>query len=258
MYRENVLRTFYRCLRFRFKEEVSSIDLVRHLDLHGSTMLDIGANRGVYSVYMSRAAGPDGRLIAFEPQPELGPHLARVRRQFGLGNMEIVSMGLSSEPGSLELRRMKVGAGGATFEDLGTGLTSPDRFQVPVTTVDAYLAQNPGPPVSFIKCDVEGHELKVFAGARETLTRDAPLLLFEAHDEQLVDGELEALLDELGYEGFFYFVDPKDHASLWHKGRGEYVPFDQRSDYPHCRTTVSHRNYVFVRKGRSIRDYVGE
>ncbi len=255
-YRQSKAHMIHRCLRYRFKSEVPSIALVRQLDMRGATMFDVGANRGVYSIYMSRTAGLEGRLIAFEAQPELGPHLETVRRQFGLDNMEVINKGLSAKPGVLTMRRTEVGSGGATVEMLGSGATASDVFDVPVTTIDAFVDENPGMHVSFIKCDVEGHELSVFKGGRQVLSSDQPVLLFEGHDSEIADGNLEAFLTSLGYDGFFYFVDPADHASFFHKGRGRYVPFEQRNEFAHCRPGVEHRNYVFVPAGTTPDDYI--
>lgn len=65
------LHMVHRCWRLRFKSEVPSIRYVRNADLTGCTLLDIGANKGVFSIYMSRAAGHSGKLLAFGAQPEL-------------------------------------------------------------------------------------------------------------------------------------------------------------------------------------------
>ena len=45
-------------------------------------MLDIGANRGIYSIYMSHSAGINGKVIAFEAQPELKEYLLNLPKQF--------------------------------------------------------------------------------------------------------------------------------------------------------------------------------
>lgn len=256
IYRESKAHMIHRCLRYRLKSEVPSIEFVRRLDMRGATMLDIGANRGVFSIYMSRAAGPSGQVFAFEAQSELGPHLERVKRQFALGNLEVVIQGLSAESGVMTMRRDKVGSGEATLEAQAIRATTNEEFDVPVTTIDAFVAERPGTQIRFIKCDVEGHELKVFLGGRDVLSRDLPVLLFEGHDSELVDGELEEFLTGIGYDGFFFFVEPADHASFWRKGRGRYVPFAERHDLPHCRPGVEHRNYIFVRRATSPSDYV--
>ncbi|MBT8095379.1 MAG: FkbM family methyltransferase [Gammaproteobacteria bacterium] len=240
------LHMIHRCWRLRFKSEVPSIRYVRTAPLAGSTVLDIGANKGVFSIYMSRAAGPGGKLIAFEAQPELGEHLRAVRQSFGLTNMTVVNQGLSSSPGTLVMHRSEAGSGMASFhKDDSPELQSID---ISVIRLDDYVDEHGVGPVRFIKCDVEGHELEVFRGAERTLRRDMPTLLFECHDDEADRGELFGFLAGLGYAGRFFHVTQADHRSLLHKGRGEYVPCERRDDYPHVHPSVRHRNYLFDKK----------
>ena len=103
--------------------------------------------------------------------------------------------------------------------------------------------------MSFIKCDVEGHELEVFRGAEALLARDKPTLLFECHDDEADRGDLFEYLIGLGYDGYFFYVTRDDHKSLFNKGRGQFVPFDQRKSYPHVHPSVRHRNFIFVDRG---------
>ncbi|MGB5720938.1 MAG: FkbM family methyltransferase [Woeseiaceae bacterium] len=237
----------HRCWRLRFKSEVPSIQYVREGRLAATTVLDIGANKGVFSIYMSRAAGPDGRLIAFEAQPELGEHLRDVQRSFALDNMTLVNQGLSSSSGVLTMRRTAAGSGMASFHNAAA--TDMQEIEIPVIRLDDYVAEHATGPVSFIKCDVEGHELDVFRGAEELLRRDKPALLFECHDDEADRGELFGFLTGLGYDGYFFYVTRSDHKSLFNKGRGEFIPFDQRASYPHVHPSVRHRNFVFVARG---------
>lgn len=58
-------------------------------DFAGTTVLDVGANYGIYSYYMSKAAGPPGRLFAFEAQPELGTHLEALKETYHLENLTL-------------------------------------------------------------------------------------------------------------------------------------------------------------------------
>lgn len=237
----------HRCWRLRFKSEVPSIQYVREAKLAGTTVIDIGANKGVFSIYMSRAAGPAGRLIAFEAQPELGEHLRDVKQSFGLTNMTLVNQGLSSQAGVLTMRRSAVGSGMASFHNpASAGL---QEIEIPVIRLDDYVSENDVGPVSFIKCDVEGHELEVFRGAEALLARDKPTLLFECHDDEADRGDLFEYLIGLGYDGYFFYVTRDDHKSLFNKGRGQFVPFDQRKSYPHVHPSVRHRNFIFVDRG---------
>jgi len=242
------LHMVHRCWRLRFKSEVPSIQYVRSADLAGCTLLDIGANKGVYSIYMSRAAGPLGKLLAFEAQPELGDHLRAVKRSFNLDNMIIVNQGLSSKPGVLTMRRTEAGSGMASFHnDAADGL---DAIDIQVIKLDDYVEEHSTGPVRFIKCDVEGHELDVFRGGENLLLRDKPTLLFECHDSEVEKGELFGYLTGLGYDGFFFHVSPTDHRSLFHKGRGRFIHHSEHANFDHVRPFVKHRNYMFVQKGQ--------
>lgn len=83
-----------------------------------------------------------------------------------------------------------------------------------VTTLDDYFGEKRDRPVKLIKCDVEGHELEVFKGARVILEQDQPVLLFECEGRHRSGGidEVFTYLLELGYEGFF--IDGKQERPL--------------------------------------------
>lgn len=243
----NTWRMRYRCWRYRFKSEAPSISFVRHASLEAGTLLDIGANRGIYSFYLSRAAGTTGRVIAFEPQPELKRHLEKMKQSFGLANVEIENVGLSSEPGELLMRRPKAGAGSASFHI--DPAADWEELRVPVLRLDDFIEQRRISKVHLIKCDVESHELAVFRGAEATLRRDLPALIFECNHEIASRGEMFGFLFDLGYDGHFYHVTRSDHRSWLHKNRGCYVPVSKFADYEYPRAGLDARNYLFLARG---------
>ena len=83
------------------------------------------------------------------------------------------------------------------------------EFTVPITTLDAYVAErNPG-AVHLVKCDVEGGELPVLQGAAGLLARDHPLLHLEvshmwARAFGYGPGEVVSFLSGLGYTAFYH------------------------------------------------------
>lgn len=234
----------HRRWRYEYKSEKPSLAFLQSLDLAGQTLIDVGANRGIYTWIMSQCAGPEGRVFAFEPQPELNEHLESLKKSFGLDNVVVTGQGLSSEPGVLELQRSRVGAGQAGV-NLPAG-TFDEVLQVPVTTLDSFVAENIDKPIGLIKADVEGHELEVFKGGRNTIVEHRPILLFELMDDEANSGEMFSLMAELGYMGWFFCVSPEDHKSYRRRGRGVYYPYDQHNDHPHVRETSQLRNYFFV------------
>ena len=169
--------------------------------------MDVGANKGSFLPPLSRAAGPEGRVVAFEPQPELAEYLERACRAAGLENVAIEAAGVSDRAGS---RRLRIpGASGpspgASLEG-SVAARSPGRdVSVPVVALDDYL-RDERRRIAAIKIDVEGHELSVLRGAGGTIERDAPLVVVEAEARHAGETGLAAVLAffaDRGYEGFF-------------------------------------------------------
>ena len=196
------LHMLHRAWRYRLRSEKEEISFLLSRGLCGATVIDIGANRGVYSYWMHKKVGPRGRVFAFEPQPELNKHLNDLKSTFRLDRLTIVEAGLSSSSGERRLIRPRQHWGGASL-DLEPNPDA-DCLRIATTTLDEYFSDSPARPLRFIKCDVEGHEYDVFLGGRRVLREDHPELLFECHDGEARNGELFSYLNDLGYDGFFF------------------------------------------------------
>lgn len=237
------LHFLHRVWRYRLRSERGELAFMRRCRLVGKTAVDIGAHRGIYSYWMHRAIGPGGRVVAFEPQPEMQQCIEHARHSFHLDRLTLERCGLSSSAGSTRLVRDPRHTGGARLDRSGDAQPGANRkpanevlesFDVAVTTLDQYFADYAGPPVAFIKCDVEGHEAAVFEGGRDLLERDRPTLLVEVHDRHVREGSLFRLLAGLGYDAF-----------LLHGSR--LIPM---AEYDRVRPSIAkaYLNYVFQPK----------
>ena len=197
---------YHRFWRYRRRTERPEIAFIRSLDLAGGTLVDVGANRGAYTYWLHRCVKHDGQVIAFEPQPELVEYLGALKKSFGLNRLTVVHSALSDSPGRLPLVRPRKHWGAASFH-LEANAADCDVIDVPVMTLDDYFEQHELPPVRFIKCDVQDHEAFVFRGGRRVIERHRPTLLFEQTEECVRNGESAAVLQELGYHGFFFYKD---------------------------------------------------
>jgi FkbM family methyltransferase len=195
------LRMVHRLLRYRWSAERVELRFMFDRRRSGGSVLDIGAHRGVYSFWMHRYFGEGTRVIAFEPQPELVGHLTRFKQAFQLERLDIAPVGLSSRSGTLKMHRPRHHWGAATVDELTCDEDDTDIFDVPVTSIDEYLAERSElRPVRFIKCDVEYHEADVLAGAERTLREDRPELLVEWSTPRRAYRErLFKLAQRLGY-----------------------------------------------------------
>jgi FkbM family methyltransferase len=133
----------------------------------GATALDVGANIGAYSILLGQWVGPSGQVFAFEPAPEPFDGLSRHIALNGLANtVHPIQMAVGAEVTTAQL--LVAGTGGESrLASAGDGGAT---INVPVTTIDAFCAER-GLSPDFIKVDVEGFELAVLKGARETIRR---------------------------------------------------------------------------------------
>ena len=194
----------HRAWRYRLVSERFGISFLLNSDLNGSTALDIGANRGIFSYWMHKKVGLNGRVIAFEPQPELTQKLHALKNTFSMLRLEIADIGLSSENKTMKMYRPKNHWGGATIESSSSS-DSLEELDVNVKTLDSYLDEEVASSVRFIKCDVEGHEVAVLEGGIQTILRGKPNVLLECHDAMNPSCKIFRLLKDINYQGYCFY-----------------------------------------------------
>jgi FkbM family methyltransferase len=203
------LTLVHRAWRYRIRLDPLEIRWLLGVLCPGDLAVDIGAHKGAYTYWMRRRVGPGGSVLAFEPQQDLARYLTGAVSIFGWRNVTVERIGLSNKPGYLALAVPGDGPSpSATF--VPSDHPEPVRvMDVRVDTLDGYLgAARTDRPVRLIKCDVEGLELEVFEGARRTLTKDRPLLLFESearHHPERGPQDVFRFLEALGYAGSFFW-----------------------------------------------------
>lgn len=220
-----IYKYLYRAWRFKNRVEQSEIACVEENIRPGQTVVDIGANKGAFTYWMHKAVGPEGKVVAFEPQPELIKYLSKIKQHMAWDNVDIVGKGVSEEECEMTLYRPD------PYACLGASLSrgvhlGGHRLKVPVESLDGYMTRTGNRPVSFIKCDVEGHELQVFRGAEAILREDRPMLIFDCearHHFMNTPEDVLAYLYDIGYEGTFFLDgmahDAADFDSQIHQDR---------------------------------------
>lgn len=162
----------------------------------GGVAIDIGANMGLYSYALSKICDT---VEAFEPNPR---NLS-ILRAYGASNIKVHDAALSSENGTGELNiptENDVELHG--LASLSNKFPSQNIIQVNLEKLDKYNFNN----VSFIKIDVEGHELDVIKGAKFTIKMNRPIILVEIEQRHL-SFPMSQVFDEIktnGYTGVFF------------------------------------------------------
>lgn len=140
--------------------------LVRHSLRPGMTFIDVGANVGYYSLMASAVAGPSGRVLVIEPNPDLCKCLKETIRDNRIRNIAVARAAMADQSGWADLFVPKQPENNtATMVPNNAGRP----VRVRVLTLDEYLEQQQVATVDFLKIDVEGFEDKVLGGARSAL-----------------------------------------------------------------------------------------
>jgi FkbM family methyltransferase len=173
------------------------VDLLPRIVKPTDICWDIGANSGTYTVPLSRLCA---RVLAFEPVPHNLDIVRLATRIARADNVEIRAIAISDRNGSAAMTVPADGFYGgyylAALDDAGS---------VPVTTatIDALIESGLSPP-DFIKCDVEGAEERVIAGARALIAARHPVWLLETFEESIL-----ALMASLGYDAYVHTEDDR-------------------------------------------------
>jgi FkbM family methyltransferase len=148
----------------------------------GATVLDVGANIGVFTTLAASLVGENGRVIAVEPIARNLALIERACRSNAFANVELIRAAASDRNGEIELRTNVTTSNSATPAAAGERLRAESggaTVRVPSVVLDEKLAGLSR--LDLIKIDVEGMEPRALRGLRATLDRFHPILITEFH-----------------------------------------------------------------------------
>lgn len=184
-------------------------DLLRYIEFIGSrhgrrgVYIDVGANIGNHSIYFGKFLAD--LVVSVEPNPAVLPVLRRnLGSNLKQGSFRLFECALGAEEGRGSVAAEREGAadiGQARIRVLPKGEAPANAVEI--TTLDSLVArleaeQGRELPIAAIKVDVEGMELEVLKGARETLLRKRPHLFLEAMGAKEKQA-LDSFLGDFGY-----------------------------------------------------------
>ena len=183
----------------------------------GNEVLDIGANRGHYSLLFSQIVQEQGNVHSFEPIPGTFSMLkSRIEEEGCFSNVRLNPFGLADIPQTMTIYLPDGDDGQASLRQHDAGSWTKQNikcYEAPFSTIDLYTQENVLKKIDFIKIDVEGGELLVLRGGIETLKRYQPVIHWEsfrpwAKNFHYEPGEIIDLLRSFGYR---YFYDEERH-----------------------------------------------
>ena len=157
---------------------------------HDSVFVDVGANVGLHSIYMSPRVA---HVHAFEPWSVLHAALRHNIDINSLTNISIYPYGLGDANAEIQFHvpsTANLGTGGYIA---GVSLNRPAET-LPVRRGDDIFAAAGIKRIDIVKIDTEGYEMKILSGMRETLARLEPIVVLEISPATFMDRSTEAQL----------------------------------------------------------------
>lgn len=199
-------------VKFKKSFEYSSLQIFASLLKKGNTILDVGANSGLYSIFYSKLVGEQGFVYAFEPDTSTYALLLENLKlnecknistyNFALSNKESCVEMISYSPEDLNLKLQ-----GDSFKYMKevSGKSEAAGNGMKAYKLDDLEEIRQIEKIDFIKIDVEGAELLVLQGALNIIQKHRPVIIFELSGEwtprfNYKPYEVLVLLNEQNYE----------------------------------------------------------
>jgi len=154
------------------------LDFLNRFIKSTSTVLDLGANYGHYTIEMARLC-PAGKVHAFEPVPFTFRVLERVVDHFKMDHISLHHLAVSDAAGQVEmvLPLLPFGAPNTGVAYIGNKEDGDsEKVNIQTVTLDEMPIKG---KVDFIKMDIEGHEPKAMKGMEQLIAENRPVILIE-------------------------------------------------------------------------------
>ena len=193
------------------RNDEQEINLVKKFIKSGTDSIDVGVYRGVYSYEMSKYSE---KVHSFEPNPIIFKYINKNLKKF-IKNIHLYNFALSNQNKTINLKipirnsnsnkeifEEYYEMGKATIHN-ENNFENYENFEIQTKTIDELSFDN---KISFIKIDVEGHELEVIEGAKNTIKMDKPVLLVEIEKQYTKKEVAESInfINSLGYKSYFF------------------------------------------------------
>jgi len=202
--------------------EKESLKIWAHLSKEANTIIDIGANTGVFSM-LACNNNPDAKIIAIEPiDINFGILMKNIlKNKF---HIHPVKAALSNVSGTAKMYMKKDQLNYMTSVNDNRYLDPPQQpgtpevveVEVPTYTFQEIDELYNYPKIDLVKIDVEGHEVPVLENMMDRIKKDRPILLIEVIGDENAD-QINKMFKPLGYK--FISIDEQNISrvveSVW-------------------------------------------
>ena len=164
------------------------LDVFERLAAISETIVDVGANIGLYCCIAADRTPAVGKVVAFEPVPENLNYLRRNIESNGrTARVVVEELAVGQDSGNMQIYLLE-GSTCRHSPSAKNALNSTTSVTVAVVSLDGYVQQKlRDRPIDLLKVDVEGYEVAVLRGAERTLRECKPTLFIEFAPDNLVN-----------------------------------------------------------------------
>jgi len=167
----------------------------------GMVAYDVGANIGFISMLLARVVGPGGRVFAFEALPI---NLERMNHNIMLNHLaeriSVVPSAVTDNSDPVHFMVHLSSSMGKTVDSTGRDdQVYPQQITVSGVSLDEFVFERDHPAPDVIKMDIEGGEVRAFAGMKRILSEIHPILFVELHGSEAARIVAENMLSS-GYQ----------------------------------------------------------
>ena len=146
----------------------------------GMTVIDVGANAGVYTFSAAKRVGTDGLVLAIEPFSQCVEYLRETCRINQFDWVKVCAGAASDRNGKAKLSLSSASELNELLSEEDGQPSDDSSFEeVECFTLDSLIEKYEVNRVDFLKIDAEGHELQVLRGSDRLLREFAPIILYE-------------------------------------------------------------------------------
>jgi len=166
----------------------------------GMTVIDVGANAGVYTFSAASQVGETGKVIAIEPFSQCVKYLEQTVRLNNLSCVKIYHSAASKEAGTGFLSLNMA----SELNEIIKGEVSETKEgeKIIFITLDSLIEKEELQQVDWLKIDVEGYEIEVLLGSQKLIERFSPKIIYESFSDKIQ--EVAEFLQVRDYQLFRY------------------------------------------------------
>lgn len=205
-------------------ERVEEETFLLSLSLEGQTIYDVGGDQGIYTVFFASKVGNRGRVVTFEPNPESRRRIVANVELNQFQNVVVRPIGLGAQKGKLTFvfpeDEPARGSADAGIQAQILKEKNTRTIEIEINSLDDETSSFGLPEPDLVKIDVEGLEMDVLLGMKETIRKSRPNLFIEVHgaDVQSKDDNARQVVKFLLDAGYSVFhVESKQdirHANI--------------------------------------------